>query len=47
MDGEELRAVEQEKDLGSSCPSITQQIAAAAKKANKVLGQILRAFTYE
>ena len=49
MDGEELGAVEEEKDLGvlvhqSLKPGV--QIAAAAKKANQVLGQILRAFTY-
>ena len=48
MDGEELCAVEEEKDLGvlvhqSLKPGV--QIAAAAKKANQVLGQILRAFT--
>ena len=44
MDGKQLDAVEEEKDLGvlvhqSLKPS--QQIAAAAKKANKILGQIL------
>ena len=49
MDGHELDAVEEEKDLGvmihhSLKPGV--QIAAAAKKANQVLGQILRAFTY-
>ena len=49
MDGKELSSVEEEKDLGvlvhqSLKPSV--QIAAAAKKANQVLGQILRAFTY-
>ena len=49
MDGKELGSVEEEKDLGvmihqSLKPGV--QIAAAAKKANQVLGQILRAFTY-
>ena len=49
MDGKELEGIEVEKDLGvmvhqSLKPSV--QVAAAAKKANQVLGQILRAFTY-
>ena len=49
MDDVELEAVQEEKDLGvmihqSLKPSV--QVAAAAKKANQVLGQILRAFTY-
>ena len=49
MDGNQLGAVEEEKDLGvlvhhSLKPGA--QIAAAAKKANQVLGQILRAFSY-
>ena len=49
MDGQQLNASVEEKDLGvlvheSLKPGV--QIAAAAKKANQVLGQILRAFTY-
>jgi hypothetical protein len=49
MEGKELEGIEVEKDLGvmihhSLKPSI--QVATAAKKANQVLGQILRAFTY-
>ena len=49
MDGQDLSASVEEKDLGvlvhqSLKPGV--QIAAAAKKANQVLGQILRAFTY-
>ena len=45
----ELGAVEEENDLRvmvhqSLKPST--QVAAAAKKANQVLGKILRAFTY-
>ena len=49
MDGVELGSVKEEKDLGvmvhqSLKPSV--QVAAAAKKANQTLGQILRAFTY-
>lgn len=49
MDGNELSAMEEEKDLRdlvhqSLKPSV--QIAAAAKKANQVLGQVLRAFSY-
>ena len=49
MNGVPLKVVEVEKDLGvlihnSGSPST--QVAAVAKKANAILGQILRAFTY-
>ena len=49
MDGKELGETEVEKDLGvmvhqSLKPGV--QVAAAAKKANQILGQILRAFTF-
>ena len=49
MNGIPLKFVEVEKDLGvlihtSGSPST--QVAAAAKKANGILGQLLRAFTY-
>ena len=51
MDGKELGEVEEEeeKDLGvmihqSLKPRV--QVASAAKKANQILGQILRAFTF-
>ena len=48
-DGKELGETEVEKDLGvmvhqSLKPGV--QVAAAAKKANQILGQILRAFTF-
>ena len=49
MNGLELEVTDKEKDVGvyiqsSLKPSV--QVAEAAKKANQVLGQILRAFTY-
>ena len=49
MDGKSLIKVEEEKDLGvivhqSLKPS--SQVGKAAKKANQMLGQLLRAFTY-
>ena len=49
MEGEKLLVVEEEKDLGvivhqNLKPSA--QVAKAAKKANQILGQLLRAFTY-
>ena len=49
MGGKKLLVTEEEKDLGvmihKSLKSATQ-VAKAAKKANQVLGQIARAFTY-
>ena len=49
INGYELSSVEEEKDLGiyisSSCTP-SRHVAAAAQKANQVLGQLLRAFTY-
>jgi hypothetical protein len=49
MDGFELKSTEAEKDIGvyihnSLTPSI--QVAKAAKKANQVLGQLLRTITF-
>ena len=49
MFGKKLGVTEEEKDLGvmvhkSLKPSV--QVAKAAKKANQVLGQLARAFTY-
>ena len=49
MNGIDLKPVQSEKDLGimiceSGKPSL--QVAAAAKKASQVLGQLLRTFTY-
>ena len=49
INGHVLASVEEEKDLGiyisSSCTP-SKHVAAAAQKANQVLGQLLRAFTY-
>ena len=49
MNGSQMKVVEEEKDLGvlihhSGTPS--SQVAKAAKKANSVLGQLLRALSY-
>ena len=49
INGHPLTQVEEEKDLGvmisSSCLP-TRQVGIAAMKANQILGQLLRAFTY-
>ena len=49
INGHVLSAVGEEKDLGvyisNSCTP-SKHVAAAAQKANQVLGQLLRAFTY-
>ena len=44
MDGEELGETKVEKDLGVMKPGV--QVAAADKKVNQILGQILRAFSF-
>ena len=49
MDGHVVSAVEEEKDLGiyiSNTCTPSKHVAAAAMKANQILGQMLRAFTY-
>ena len=49
INGHKLLAVEEEKDLGvyitSSCTP-SRQVSAAATKANQVLGQLLKSFSY-
>ena len=49
LNGENLSAVDQEKDLGvyvTSACTPSKQVWVAAQKANQVLGQLMRAFTY-
>ena len=49
MNGTPLLCVEEEKDLGvliSNCCTPGNQVSSAATKANQVLGQLLRSFTY-